>query len=154
VVVCALPEDAIVKVQRQIRRRERDVGFACRINPFYVQGDFNGDGGQDVAVWVTERASGKPGIAIVHSTVERLHVFGAGRPLPDGSDTALTADGWHVRARGSVEAHPWGDVREIGVREGVPFTFQRDTLEFVHFGKSAFAIYWANGRDWMFWTAD
>jgi hypothetical protein len=53
-----------------------------------------------------------------------------------------------------VEAHPWGDVREIGVREGVPFTFQRDTLEFVHFGKSAFAIYWANGRYWMFWTAD
>ena len=37
-----------------------------RMNPFYLEGDFNGDGALDVAVLIKERGTGKHGIAVVH----------------------------------------------------------------------------------------
>jgi hypothetical protein len=50
--------------------KEYDLSF--RINPFYLEGDFNCDGKMDIAVFVKERATGKLGIAIVHGTTEKV----------------------------------------------------------------------------------
>ena len=44
--------------------RKYDLSF--RMNPSYLEGDFNGDGKMDTAVLVKERSTGKIGIAIVH----------------------------------------------------------------------------------------
>ena len=41
--------------------KKYEVSF--RIGPFYLEGDFNGDGKMDIAVLVTERSTGKFGIA-------------------------------------------------------------------------------------------
>ena len=46
--------------------KEYDLSF--RINPSYLEGDFNGDGKMDVAVLIKERSTGKLGIAIVNGT--------------------------------------------------------------------------------------
>ena len=127
------------------------------MNPFFIRGDFNGDGGMDVAFWVTERDTEVRGVAIIHSTLDTLFVFGAGRdgPAPDGvMPNEGRVDTWHLLPKGHVEQHPYGTVAEIEVSEGTPFTFERETLEFVFLGRSAFVFYWANGRYWMFWTAD
>src|SRR5438552_3791216 len=42
--------------------KEYDLSY--RINPSYLEGDFNGDGKMDIAVLVKERSTGKLGIAI------------------------------------------------------------------------------------------
>lgn len=127
------------------------------MNPFYIRGDFNGDGELDLAFWVQNPETQQRGVAILHSTLERLYVFGAGQPRPDPQGTApneLWVDAWHLIPAGQMEGHPYGDVPEVGVVDGEPFTFERETLEFVHLGKSAFVFYWADGQYWEFWTAD
>ncbi len=127
------------------------------MNPFFLRGDFNGDGGMDVAFWVREPESGLTGVAILHSTLDTLFVYGAGRPgpSPDGEmPNEGRVDTWHVIPAGHVDEHQYGNIPSIGVVEGSSFTFERETLEFVFLGKSAFVFYWADGRYWMFWTSD
>jgi hypothetical protein len=41
--------------------------FAFALNPFYLRGDFNGDGKPDVAILVKNKTPGKLGIAICHN---------------------------------------------------------------------------------------
>lgn len=160
-----LYESLLRTVDPDLIQRAEELGLYDRdalpvlraMNPFFIRGDFNGDGALDVAFWVQNRGTGERGVAIVHSTLDRMYLFGAGQPHPNapvGSSTEVSVDAWHLVPRGRTEAHPFGDVPEIGVSEGVPFTFERETLEFVHLGKSAFVFYWANGRYWEFWTAD
>jgi len=127
------------------------------MNPFFIRGDFNADGELDVAFWVQNRETQEHGVAILHSTLDELYLFGAGRPSPDrqtGSPNEIRVDAWHLLSADHTEAHPVGDVPEIGVVEGRPFTFEREALEFVNLGKSAFVLYWSDGRYWQFWTAD
>lgn len=123
-------------------------------NPFFMRGDFNGDGGMDVAFWVYNPEDSLKGVAILHSTLDTLYVFGAGHLNPTGRGNYIGGSLWHLLPVGHVESHPLSTIPEAGVVEGEPFTFKRETPEFVVLGKSAFVIYWAEGRYWMFWTAD
>ena len=77
--------------------------FSAHINPFYLHGDFDGDGQQDTAVWITERATGKTGIAIFHGKANRLVIVGAGRDLGNAGDNFSGLDAWHVFRRGPVQ---------------------------------------------------
>ena len=65
-----------------------------RINPSYLEGDFNGDGKMDVAVLVKERATGKLGIAIVHGTTGKVTILGAGIGIGNGGDDFEWMDSW------------------------------------------------------------
>lgn len=69
---------------------------SSRIKPFYLEGDFNGDGKADVAVLVTERSTGKLGIAIVHGTTGKLTVLGAGIGIGNGGDDFEWMDSWKI----------------------------------------------------------
>ena len=59
-----------------------------RMNPSYLEGDFNGDGKIDTAALVKERSTGKPGIAIVHGT------SGKSEPALASATPAMTSTGW------------------------------------------------------------
>src|SRR5687768_1529332 len=48
------------------------------MNPFFIRGDFNGDGATDLAFWVTQRSSGLRGVAVIHSTLDAVRYLGAG----------------------------------------------------------------------------
>jgi hypothetical protein len=127
------------------------------MNPFFLRGDLNGDGEMDLAFWVRDGVSGERGIAILHSTLDTLYVFGAGRPGPPPEGVVPNqgrVDAWHLIPAGHTDSHQYGDIPEIGAVREAPFTFERDTLEFVFLGKSAFVFYWANGRYWIFGTSD
>ncbi|KPK96279.1 hypothetical protein AMJ80_00950 [bacterium SM23_31] len=126
------------------------------INPFFIRGDFNGDGEMDLAFWVKKKDSDLQGVTIIHSTLDTLYLFGAGRPRPPGGGNSVkvSVDAWHLLPPGYVGNHIYGNIPEIGVVEGRPFTFERETLEFLYLGKSAFVFYWAKGQYWEFWTAD
>jgi len=80
-----------------------DVSF--RISPFYLEGDFNGDSKMDMAVLVTERSTGKLGIAIVHGTNGKITILGAGIGIGNGGDDFEWMDSWQVHAKtGAVHA--------------------------------------------------
>ena len=77
--------------------KEDDLSF--RINPSYLEGDFNGDGKMDVAVLVTERSTGKLGIAIVHGTTGKVTILGAGIGVGNGGDDFEWLDSWQVYSK-------------------------------------------------------
>ena len=69
-----------------------DLSF--RMNPYYLKGDFNGDGKMDTAVLVKEHSTGKLGIAIVHGTTGKVTILGAGIGIGNGGDDFEWMDSW------------------------------------------------------------
>jgi hypothetical protein len=80
--------------------KDYDVSF--HMNPFYLRGDFKGDGKIDLAVLVKQRSSGKLGIAIIHGGMDKVTVFGAGVGIGKGGDDFEWMDSWEVYSRGRV----------------------------------------------------
>lgn len=76
--------------------------FSAHVNPFYLHGDFDGDGQQDTAVLIKERATGKIGMAIFHGKANRLVIVGAGRDLGNSGDDFSWLNAWHVFRRGTL----------------------------------------------------
>jgi hypothetical protein len=72
------------------------------LSPFYLRGDFNGDGKIDVAALVKQRSTGKLGIAIVHGEAEKATILGAGTAIGNGGDDFEWMDSWQVYSRGRV----------------------------------------------------
>src|SRR5260370_23281811 len=69
-----------------------------RINPFYLRGDFDGDGTADYAVLVTEVASHKQGILVRLSSIHKFVFLGAGTPIQYGAkpEDDLDFDEWRI----------------------------------------------------------
>jgi hypothetical protein len=88
--------------------KEYDLSF--RINPSYLEGDFNGDGKMDVAVLITERSTGKLGIAIVHGSTGKVTILGAGIGVGNGGDDFEWMDSWQVYSK-TRAAHASGETR-------------------------------------------
>jgi hypothetical protein len=80
----------------------KDYEVSFHVNPFYLRGDFNGDGEVDVAVLVKQRSTGKLGIAIVHGGTSKVAILGAGAPLGNGGDDFDWMDYWQVYPKGRV----------------------------------------------------
>ena len=89
-----LPEEVKKALTNGSPGKEYDLSF--RINPSYLEGDFNGDGKMDVAVLVKERSTGKVGIAIVHGTTGKVTILGAGIGIGNGGDDFEWMDSWQV----------------------------------------------------------
>jgi hypothetical protein len=54
------------------------------LNPFYLEGDFNGDKYSDIAFHVVNSENGKTGILIVHRNVNKIYLVGAGQDFGMG----------------------------------------------------------------------
>jgi hypothetical protein len=70
------------------------------MNPFYLRGDFNGDGKADIAVLVKQRSTGKLGIAIINGATDKVTVVGAGNAIGNGGDNFEWMDSWQVYSEG------------------------------------------------------
>lgn len=77
-----------------------DVSF--QVKPFYLQGDFNGDGKPDVAILVKQYSTGKLGIAIIHNTANKIVVLGAGTTFGNGGDDFEWMDSWEICSKDRV----------------------------------------------------
>lgn len=73
--------------------------LSTRINPYLLQGDFNGDGRLDVAVLVERKRTMQQGIAILHAGSMTPIVVGAGREIGNGGDDFSWLDAWSIEAR-------------------------------------------------------
>jgi hypothetical protein len=99
--------------------------ISSQIEPSYLQADFTGDGKNDVAVLVKQRASGKPGIAIIHGGTSKPAILGAGVAIGNGGDDFEWMDYWQVYPKGRVTrgsgekatAHLRGDALLVGKSE-------------------------------------
>jgi len=92
-----IPDD----VQRAIANRSlvQKYNLSFRVKPFYLRGDFNGDGKIDVAVLVNQRATGKVGIAIIDGAANNVTILGAGVSIGNGGDDFEWMDSWQVYAK-------------------------------------------------------
>ncbi len=140
--------------EKGIYKRE-DYPVLRSMNPFFIRGDFNGDGKTDLAFWVTQRSSGLTGVAVIHSTLDKVYYLGAGHDEYGHFEKPgeVSADAWTVLPVGTVSG-AFNTIPAIGAIAERPFTFRRETLEFDWLGKASFVYYWANGRYWMIVTGD
>lgn len=110
-----------------------------RINPPYLEGDFNGDGRMDTAVLVKAHANGKLGIAIVHGTTGKVTILGAGIGIGNGGDDFEWMDSWRVYSKARA-AHGLSEI-------GVPH-LRGDALLVEKTEAASALIYW-NGKRYV-----
>jgi len=137
--------------------RRDDYPVRRALNPFFLSGDFDGDGVPDIAVSVTQRSSGLNGVIVVPGHLRTVYFLGAGHSSENLNGTQkrgeVDADAWRVLSAGSV-VRSFTTLPEVGAVSGRPFTFTRDSLEFHWLGKSSFAFLFQDGRFWEVWTGD
>ncbi|HWX54306.1 MAG TPA: hypothetical protein VN176_06910 [Verrucomicrobiae bacterium] len=103
-----LPPEVSLRFQKENFLAHYDV--SNKLNPFYLRGDFDGDGIPDYAVLVLNRATKIVGIAMVRSRARYIEVLGAGgtklrvAATEDGSPSYLLdgfdwMDAWHVERK-------------------------------------------------------
>jgi hypothetical protein len=85
------------------RKLDGQSDFAFALNPFYLRGDFNGDGKPDVAILVKNKTSGKLGIAICHNGKNEIFLIGAGTPIGNAGDDFSWMDALPVYPRSCAE---------------------------------------------------
>jgi len=110
---------------------------AFRLNPFYLRGDFNGDGEIDVAVLVKQRSTGKVGIAIVYGGTNKVTILGAGTAIGNGGDDFEWMDTWQIYSKTRVA--PGGDVTNVP-------HFRGDALVVGKSEAASALIYWNGER--------
>lgn len=81
----------------------KDLKITGYINPYYLEADFNGDGLQDIVIYVEQLKTKKKGFMIVHQTTNDRYILGAGRSFGNGIDDFEWADIWKIkREKGKV----------------------------------------------------
>ncbi|MBZ5549141.1 MAG: hypothetical protein LAO22_14480 [Acidobacteriia bacterium] len=120
-----LPDDA----QRVL---EKNHTFALydlsdSVNPFYLRGDFDGDGKPDYAVLVINKQTKKHGLAVVRSKSRSVDILGAGGiklRVGSGQGSYLLDDfdwmnAWHVESRYAIGVQLGREVESKMSGEGI-----------------------------------
>lgn len=123
------------------KKFDKQYRFITRLNPFYLRGDFNGDGEPDIAVLIESLSDKKQGIAVFHFGEKTIHIIGAGHKLGNGGDDFAWMDVWQVYPRAKVEQ---------GVGEGTPPKLRGEAL-LVEKSESASAILYWNGKKYIWY---
>jgi hypothetical protein len=117
----------------------RNYDLSFRINPFYLRGDFNGDGKIDIAAFVKQRSTGKFGIAIIHGEAEKATILGAGTAIGNGGDHFEWMDSWQVYSKDRAALE--------GGEKGLPH-LRGDALLVSKSEAASALIYW-NGKHYV-----
>jgi hypothetical protein len=93
-----------------------------RMNPFYLRGDFDGDGKADYAIWIKVKAGGATGIAIWLSSKHKITILGAGIPFRFSGSTESTFENlnvWEVFGKRPVERGVEADPPPLLIGEAI-----------------------------------
>jgi len=121
-------------------------------NPYYIHGDFDGDGQTDLAMRVHNHEN-KRGLAIVHATLDTVYIIGAGEPIL-GINRELNEEYMRLLPRGRRLRQAFVSIPDLGITEGSPFEFDRDAIELGFVAKSAWALYFKVGKHYEIKLAD
>ena len=105
------------------------------LNPYFQQGDFDGDGRTDIAIQVRAKENGGRGIMVIHRATGAVHLLGAGQALGNGGGDFSWLWVWRVERRSATTT---------------PSLTARDML-FVEAPESAGGLIWWDGRKYQ-WT--
>jgi hypothetical protein len=97
-----VPEEINRAITNSLLPKEYELSF--QIKPFYVCGDFNGDGKTDIAVTVKQHSTGKLGIAVIHGKTDKTTILGAGTTVGNGGDDFEWMDSWEVYSKDRATA--------------------------------------------------
>lgn len=84
------------------QRLEEKYEIAFHLNPFYLRGDFDGDGRADLSILIRQKGTKKVGIAILHAEKNLLFILGAGKEFGNGGDDFSWMNVWWVYSKQEV----------------------------------------------------
>ena len=114
----------------------RKLEISTRINPFVWQGDFDGDGRQDLVILVKHIPTRKEGIAIFTRRLGSPRILGAGTSFGNGGDDFSWIDIWSIQERGSV----------LTVRSRKPVKLDTDGIYVAKESSASAVIYLKSGK--------
>jgi hypothetical protein len=120
------------RVSACVKSAEEGLEIDRRLNPFYLRGDFDGDGRPDYAVLV--RRGSNRGIALCRGSSPKAITLGAGSAFNEMTDLDFTS--WHIYDKHFVER---------GVGEGSPPKLMGKAI-WIEWDESASALIYWNGR--------
>ena len=121
--------------------------FDLRMNPMYLEDDFNGDGFIDLAIPIKEESTDKKGFAIIHGNTNEIFILGAGREMVNGlSDEQSYIDGWRIN-REKIN-HP-GIEEESGNGAEGELLLENNSIEIFKTEVGGGIIYW-NGKTYAY----
>ncbi len=83
---------------------QEEYEFDNRLNPLYLEADFNGDGNIDLAIPIRHKKMDKVGFAIIHGKTNEVFIIGAGTDVKNGlSDDMSYIDIWKVNRENNNE---------------------------------------------------
>jgi hypothetical protein len=133
----AIPESAtkLFKSTGVVRQYE----FSSHLNPFYLSGDFDGDGKPDIAILVKQKSSGKIGVAVCHSSTNKVLFIGAGTQVGNGGDNFDWMDIWNVTPKAAA-------AKKVG--NATAALLKGDALHVEKSESASALIYW-NGKRYV-----
>ncbi len=118
-----------------------------RLNPLYLEEDFNGDGILDIAVPIFEINSDKKGFAIIHGKTFEIFIIGAGKILQNGlSDNMDYVDIWTINRK---EINEPGAEEETGNGEDGTLILKNKSINISKSELGGGQIYW-NGTNYAY----
>jgi hypothetical protein len=110
-----LIESGVLSENKLMGKYEIDI----RLNPFYLEEDFNGDEVLDIALPIKEIKTGKIGFAIVHGGSFEVHLVGAGKHISNAlSDDMNYINIWKInrlRENSGTDIDEYGDLIETPI---------------------------------------
>lgn len=119
-----------------------------RLNPFYLEEDFNGDGILDLALPVKEISSGKLGFAIIHGGKNEIFIVGAGKLIKNGLDDDQSyIDVWKVNRE---KENLGTDLDDNGdLIESQPLLLEHTSINILKTELGGGIIFW-NGKEYEY----
>ena len=118
-----------------------------RLQPAYLEEDFNGDGHLDVAFPISETKNDKKGFAVVHGKTFEVFILGAGKMFKNAlDDNQDYIDLWRINRK--KENDP-GVEEETGNGENGILILENPSIEIDNTEVGGGQIYW-NGKEYAY----
>ena len=121
--------------------------FDNRLNPLYLEADFNGDGNYDIAIPIKNKANESLGFAIIHGKTNEVFIIGAGTKIQNAlGDNLDYIDIWKVSRKKVNEA---GLKENTGTGEKGELILKNPSIQIEKSELGGGQIYW-NGKEYAY----
>lgn len=121
--------------------------FDNRMNPLYLEADFNGDGIFDIAIPIKNKTNESLGFAIIHGKTNEIFIIGAGTKIKNAlSDNLDYVDIWKINRKKINEP---GLEENTGTEEKGELILKNPSMQIEKSELGGGQIYW-NGKEYAY----